>query len=178
MHICPYKCPYSCAWGSYRASFPIFPKFSGLTKDHSSCICTGHNLPKFTELMAFVNFSNFFGSKKVKKTGCDFADAVLYLVALSNQYVFDVYLAFLSAISGTRVVHCITHTHVRPQTIIHSLMFARAWSDMHSELLVHDLPCTMRWPDMIISCRGLYHWMIIPSRSYDKCLPSLINSYS
>ena len=60
--------------GSYRVSFPIFPKFTGLTKDHSSCICTGHNLPKFTELMAFVNFSNFFGSKKVKKMGCDFAD--------------------------------------------------------------------------------------------------------
>ena len=60
--------------GSYRASFLIFPKFIGLIKDHLSCTCTGHNLPKFTELMAFVNFFNFFASKKVKKTGCDFAD--------------------------------------------------------------------------------------------------------
>ena len=55
--------------------FLIFPKFPDLTKDRPSCTCTGHNLPKFNELMAFVNFSNFFGSKKVKKTGCDFADA-------------------------------------------------------------------------------------------------------
>ena len=54
--------------------FLIFPKFADLTKDRPSCTCTRHNLPKFTELMTFVNFSNFFTSKKVKKTGCDFAD--------------------------------------------------------------------------------------------------------
>ena len=76
MCICPYECPYSRASGSYRASFFIFPKFLGLTKDHPSCICTGHNLPKFTELMTFVNFATLSISKRQKKKGRgDFADS-------------------------------------------------------------------------------------------------------
>ena len=66
--------------------FLIFPKFPDLTKDRPSCTCTGHNLPKFTELMTFVNFFNFFASKKVKKTGCDFADAAAQFLDNNDEY--------------------------------------------------------------------------------------------